>query len=62
MRAGTYEISQKIARAVISRLKKMNVDYVVSDCPMAATQIARGLELKHGETNPLTLLRKAYGL
>ena len=31
-------------------------------CPMAATQIADGLELKHGETNPLTLLRKAYGI
>jgi hypothetical protein len=29
---------------------------------MAATQIADGLELKHGETNPLTLLRKAYGI
>jgi Fe-S oxidoreductase len=40
----------------------MNADYLVSDCPMAATQIADGLELKHGETSPLTLLRKAYGL
>jgi Fe-S oxidoreductase len=62
VRAGTYERSQKIARPVISRVQKMNVDYLVSDCPMAATQIADGLELKHGETNPLTLLRKAYGI
>jgi len=62
VRAGTYEKSQKIARPVINRVKKMNADYLVSDCPMAATQIADGLELKHGETSPLTLLRKAYGI
>jgi len=62
VRAGTYEKSQKIARPVINRAKKMEADYLVSDCPMAATQIADGLELKHGETSPLTLLRKAYGL
>ena len=35
---------------------------MVSDCPMAATQIANGLELRNEETNPLTLLRKAYGI
>ncbi len=62
VRAGTYEKSQKIARPVINRVKKMDADYLVSDCPMAATQIADGLELKHGETSPLTLLRKAYGI
>ena len=62
VRAGTYEKSQKIARATISRVKKTQADYLVSDCPMAATQIADGLELKHGETNPLTLLRMAYGI
>lgn len=66
---GTYGVrntswakSQKIARPVISRAKKMEADYLVSDCPMAATQIADGLDLKHGETNPLSLLRKAYGI
>ena len=62
VRAGTYEKSQKIARATIGRVKKSQADYLVSDCPMAATQIADGLELRHGETNPLTLLRKAYGI
>jgi len=62
VRAGTYEKSQKIARPVINRAKKMDADYLVSDCPMAATQIADGLDLKNEETNPLTLLRKAYGL
>jgi Fe-S oxidoreductase len=62
VRAGTYDKSQKIAKPVISRVAKLEADYLVSDCPMAATQIADGLELKHGETNPLSLLRKAYGI
>jgi Fe-S oxidoreductase len=62
VRAGTFEKSQKIARPVINRAKKAEPDYLVSDCPMAATQIANGLDLKNTETNPLTLLRKAYGI
>ena len=62
VRAGTYEKSQKIARPVINRAKKAEPDYMVSDCPMAASQIANGLELKNTESNPLTLLRKAYGI
>jgi glycerol-3-phosphate dehydrogenase subunit C len=62
VRAGTYEKSQKIARPVVNRAKKMEPDYLVSDCPMAAEQIASQLDLKHDETNPLTLLRKAYGI
>jgi Fe-S oxidoreductase len=62
VRAGTYEKSQKIARPVVNRAKKMEPDYLVSDCPMAATQIADKLELKNAETSPLTLLRKAYGI
>jgi Fe-S oxidoreductase len=62
VRAGTYEKSQKIARPVINRVKKMEPDYLVSDCPMAADQIANNLDLKHRERNPLTLLRKAYGI
>ena len=62
VRAETYEKSQKIARPVVSRVKKMEPDYLVSDCPMAATQIANNLELPNTESNPLTLLRKAYGI
>jgi Fe-S oxidoreductase len=62
VRAGTYEKSQKIARPVVNRVKKMEPDYLVSDCPMAATQIANELELPNGESNPLTILRKAYGI
>jgi len=62
VRNDSYAKSQKIARPVVTRAKKMEADYLVSDCPMAATQIADGLELKHSETNPLSLLRKAYGI
>ncbi len=62
VRAGTYEKSQKIARPVVSRVKRMEPDYLVSDCPMAATQIANQLELPNEESNPVTILRKAYGI
>jgi Fe-S oxidoreductase len=62
VRNDTWAKSQKIARPVISRAEKMEADYLVSDCPMAATQIADGLKLKHSENNPMSLLRKAYGI
>jgi len=62
VRSGTYEKSQKIARPVVSRVKRMEPDYLVSDCPMAATQIANNLDLPNTESNPMTLLRKAYGI
>jgi len=62
VRVDTWQRSQKIAKPVISRVAKLEADYLVSDCPMAATQIADGLDLKNGETNPLSLLRKAYGI
>jgi glycerol-3-phosphate dehydrogenase subunit C len=62
VRAGTYEKSQKIARPVVSRVKRMEPDYLVSDCPMAATQIANNLDLPNQESNPLSVLRKAYGI
>jgi Fe-S oxidoreductase len=62
VRKGSYAKSKKIGRPVISRVEKLEADYLVSDCPMAATQIAEGLQLKNFETNPLSLLRKAYGI
>ena len=57
-----HDVSKKIARPVVNKVKKADADHFMSDCPMAASQIAEGLELKHGETNPLSLLRKAYGI
>jgi Fe-S oxidoreductase len=57
----THDISKKIARPVVRRLEKSDSDYFVSDCPMAAVQIAE--EVKgHDGGNPLSLLRHAYGI
>jgi hypothetical protein len=49
-------------KPVQARVKRTEADYLVSDCPMAASQIADGLDLKHGEASPLALLTKAYGI
>jgi len=57
----THDIAMKIARPAISRAKKSEPEHFVSDCPMAAEQIARGLE-DHDAGNPLALLRSAYGV
>lgn len=56
-----YEISKKIARPVVNKVKKGEAGHFVSDCPMAAEQIAQGLE-KQAPEHPLGLLKNAYGL
>ncbi|HWM29042.1 MAG TPA: heterodisulfide reductase-related iron-sulfur binding cluster [Woeseiaceae bacterium] len=56
-----YEISRKIARPVVSKVTKGEADHFVSDCPMAAEQIAQGLD-KPGPLHPIGLLRRAYGI
>jgi len=56
-----HEISRKIARPVVNKLKKSQADHFVSDCPMAAEQIVQGLD-DHEANNPMSLLRKAYGI
>lgn len=57
----THVISKKIAKPVVNKVKKGDADYFVSDCPMAAEQIAQGLDhLAPG--NPFALLRQAYGI
>jgi glycerol-3-phosphate dehydrogenase subunit C len=65
---GTYGVkkrfrkaSLKIARPVMRRVEKSSADHFVSDCPMAGSQIAGGLE-KTTAQHPLTLLRQAYGI
>ncbi|MDX1460530.1 MAG: heterodisulfide reductase-related iron-sulfur binding cluster, partial [Xanthomonadales bacterium] len=37
VRRGTYEKSRKIAKPVVGRVQRAEADYLVSDCPMAAT-------------------------
>lgn len=56
-----HDISRKIAQPVVNKVKKSAAEHFVSDCPMAAEQIAHGLETQIAG-NPLALLRKAYGI
>jgi Fe-S oxidoreductase len=56
-----HDISKKIARPVVNKLKKAEADHFASDCPMAAEQIVQDLD-DHEAGNPMSLLRKAYGI
>ena len=56
-----HEASKKIARPVVSKLKRSEADHFVSDCPMAAEQIAQDAE-GYEANNPMSLLRTAYGI
>ena len=56
-----HDISKKIARPVVNKLKKAEADHFVSDCPMAAEQIAQDVDA-HDANNPMSLLRSAYGI
>jgi Fe-S oxidoreductase len=57
----THDIAKKIARPVVSRVTKDEPDHFISDCPMAAEQIARDIDDLEA-ANPFGLLRKAYGI
>ena len=56
-----HEISKKIARPVVNKVRKGEAQHFVSDCPMAADQIAQDLD-DHDAGHPMSLLRKAYGI
>ena len=56
-----HDVSKKIARPVVNKVKKAAADHFISDCPMAAEQIAQGLDNHQGE-HPMGLLKHAYGL
>ena len=56
-----HEISKKIARPVVNKLKRSEADHFVSDCPMAAEQIVQDLD-DYDANHPMSLLRKAYGI
>ncbi len=57
-----YEVSMKIARPVVERMRQVIPDHCSSDCPMAGSQIENGLANGSKVEHPLTLLRKAYGI
>jgi len=56
-----HEVSRKIARPVVNKVNRQDAQHFVSDCPMAAEQIAQGLD-KLAPRNPMALLRRAYGI
>jgi glycerol-3-phosphate dehydrogenase subunit C len=65
---GTYAVkkefgatSRKIARPAARQVDGMKADHFISDCPMAAEQIAAVAE-SAAPAGPLELLRRAYGI
>jgi glycerol-3-phosphate dehydrogenase subunit C len=59
--------SMKIGRPVFRQMAEPGPDYVASDCPIAARHIMQGMREsgaggKAEKLNPLSLLRKAYGI
>jgi Fe-S oxidoreductase len=58
-----HEISMKIARPVVNKIKKNEPNYFSSDCPLAGYHLANGVDGNESSpTHPITLLRTAYGL
>jgi glycerol-3-phosphate dehydrogenase subunit C len=57
-----HDISMKIARPVVNKVKQAEADHYSSDCPMAGHQIENGLRDGSKPEHPLSLLRKAYGI
>jgi len=56
-----HDVSKKIARPVVNKIKRGEPDHFISDCPMAADQINQGLD-GFAAGHPMSLLRRAYGL
>jgi glycerol-3-phosphate dehydrogenase subunit C len=57
-----HDVSMKIGKPVVARVRKAGVDHYSSDCPMAGHQIENGLRDGSEPVHPLTLLRQAYGI
>lgn len=57
-----HDVSMKIARPVVKKIKQNEADHYSSDCPMAGHQIENGLENGTMPEHPLSLLRKAYAI
>lgn len=57
-----HDISTKICRPVVNKIKKAGADHYTSDCPMAGAQISNGLNDDSNAIHPMSLLRHAYGI
>ncbi len=64
VKAESHEVSMKICRPVVNKVRQAEAAHYVSDCPMAGAQIQHGLGEGHGDVadSPFSLLRHAYGL
>ena len=56
-----HDVSKKIARPIVSKVKRGEPQHFVSDCPRAAEQISQELD-GHDAGHPMSLLRRAYGI
>ena len=57
-----HDVSMKIVRPVVNRVKKAEADAYASDCPMAGHHISAGLADGSSTQHPISLLRQAYGI
>ena len=62
MKAATYALARKIASPVENRIRQIAPDHFASDCPMAASHLAHGLDDEPAAESPISLLRHAYGI
>ena len=62
VKAEYHDISMKICRPVVDKVKLAQSDHYVSDCPMAGDQIQNGMRDGSEAESPFTLLRHAYGI
>ena len=62
VKAKTYALSRKIAKPVETRVQQIAPAHFASDCPMAASHIAHGLNDNPRAQSPIGLLRMAYGI
>ncbi|MCP4392583.1 MAG: Fe-S oxidoreductase [Gammaproteobacteria bacterium] len=57
-----HDVSMKILKPVVNRVKKAEADAYASDCPMAGHHISAGLADGSSTRHPISLLRQAYGI
>ncbi len=57
-----HDVSMKICKPVVNRVRKAEPDAYTSDCPMAGQHISAGLADGSATQHPISLLRQAYGI
>jgi len=62
VKTATYPLARKIAKPVENRIAQIAPDHFASDCPMAASHLAHGMNDRPAAESPISLLRRAYGI